>query len=92
MKNKKSEKSDLTAKEKIEQLAQELEKDPKTQELAVVLYVIAGSTLLGKEAQKSLALWTATWADSVINEVEKMREEEKTQELASKIILPNENE
>lgn len=92
MKKKNSEKSDLTVKERIEQLAEELEKNPETQELGVVLYVIAGSTLLGKEAQKSLALWTATWADSVINEVEKIREEEKTQELASKIILPNENE
>ena len=92
MKKKNSQKSDLTVKERIEQLAEELEKNPETPELGVVLYVIAGCSLLGKEAQKSLALWTATWADSVINEVEKIREEEKTQELASKIILPNENE
>ena len=36
MKKKNSEKSDLTVKERIEQLAEELEKNPETQELGVV--------------------------------------------------------
>jgi hypothetical protein len=78
-----------TSKNKLEELANEFEKDPETEELSVVLFVLAGSTLLGKEAIKSLALWNATWADSVINEVGKMREEETTKDLTDKIINPN---
>ena len=81
-----------TSKDRIEELGNELEKNPETEQLSVVLFVLAGSTLLGKEAMKSLALWNATWADSVINEVDKMREEEKVNELTDKIIPPNHNE
>ena len=78
-----------TSKDKLEELANEFEKNPKTEELSVVLFVLAGSTLLGREAMKSLALWNATWADSVINEVGKMREEEITEDLTDKIINPD---
>ena len=78
-----------TSKDKLEELANELEKNPKTEELSVVLFILAGSTLLGKEGMKSLALWNATWADSVINEVGKMREEEITEDLTDKIINPD---
>jgi hypothetical protein len=80
-----------TPKDKLEDLAQELEKNPETEQLSVVLYVVAGATLLGPEAMKSLALWNATWADSVINEVADIREEEQTvKDLSDKIIKPNE--
>ena len=81
-----------TSKDRIEELGNELEKNPETEQLSVVLFVLAGSTLLGKEAMKSLALWNATWADSVINEVDKMREEEKVNELTNKIIPPTDND
>ena len=77
-----------TAREKIEKLADEFDKNPETKELAVVLYVIAGSAMLGDEAVKSLAVWNATWADSVIKEVNKMREEDKIEEITDKIIDP----
>ncbi len=77
-----------TAREKIEKLADEFDKNPETKELAVVLYVIAGSAMLGDEAVKSLAVWNATWADSVIKEVNKMREEDKIEEITDKIINP----
>jgi hypothetical protein len=79
------------AKEKLDKLGSELEKNPETEQLSVVLFVLAGSTLLGKEAMKSIALWNATWADSVINEVDKMREEEKVNDLTDKIIQPPDN-
>ena len=75
-----------TPKEKIEALAEELEKNPQTEDLSVVLFIVAGTTILGKEAQKSLAAWCATWANSVINEVEAIREEETVDELSKKII------
>tara|TARA_B000000565_G_scaffold253676_1_gene230693 strand:+ start:4952 stop:5224 length:273 start_codon:yes stop_codon:yes gene_type:complete len=75
-----------TPKEKIEALAEELEKNPQTEDLSVVLFIVAGTTILGKEAQKSLATWCATWANSVINEVEAIREEETVDELSKKII------
>ena len=78
-----------TPKDKIEELAGELEKNPETEQLSVVLFVLAGSTLLGEEAMKSLALWNATWADSVINEVNSMREEDKINNLTDKIISPD---
>ena len=42
--------------------------------------------MLGEEAVKSLAVWNATWADKVINEVQKIREEESIEDLSSKII------
>ena len=88
--NEKDEKQLLkTSKDRLEELADEFEKNPETEELSVVLFVLAGSTLLGKEAIKSLALWNATWADSVINEVGKMREEETTKDLTNKIINPD---
>ena len=74
------------AKDKIEALAEEFDKHKDTKELAVVLYVIAGSAMLGEEAVKSLAVWNATWADKVINEVQKIREEETIEDLSSKII------
>ena len=74
------------AKDRIEVLAEEFDKDKETKELAVVLYVIAGSAMLGEEAVKSLAVWNATWADKVINEVQKIREEESIEDLSSKII------
>jgi len=77
-------------KDKLEDLAKELEKNPDTEQLAIVLYVVAGSTLLGQEAMKSLALWNATWADSVINEVNDIREEEKINDLTDKIVSPDE--
>ena len=80
------------AKNALEELANELEKNPKTEQLSVVLFVLAGSTMLGEEAMRSLALWNATWADSVISEVDKMREEEKVNDLTDKIIPPNDNE
>ena len=79
-----------TTKDKLENLAKELEKNPDTEQLAIVLYVVAGSTLLGQEAMKSLALWNATWADSVINEVNDIREEEKINDLTNRIAPPNE--
>jgi len=90
MGNKKQE----TPKDKIEKLANEFEGNPETEDLAIVLFVIAGSAMLGKEATKSLALWNATWADSVINEVNKVREEDEaeedvTEKLTKKIIDPN---
>ena len=75
-----------TPKDKIEELADEFEKNPETEQLSVVLFVLAGSTLLGEEAMKSLALWNATWADSVINEVNNIREEDKIDGLTDKII------
>jgi hypothetical protein len=81
-----------TPKEKIEALAKELEGNPDTQELAVVMYVVAGATLLGKEAQKSLALWNATWADSVINEVHKIKEEETVEGLTNNILEKDSND
>ena len=81
-----------TAKEKIEALADEFDKNKETKELAVVLYVIAGSAMLGEEAVKSLAVWNATWADRVINEVNKIREEDKIEELTDRIINDDENE
>tara|TARA_Y100000310_G_C20340118_1_gene649382 strand:+ start:432 stop:695 length:264 start_codon:yes stop_codon:yes gene_type:complete len=83
-----SEEKRKTAREKIEKLADEFDKNPETKELAVVLYVIAGSAMLGDEAVKSLAVWNATWADSVIKEVNKMREEDKIEEITDKIIDP----
>ena len=76
-------------KEKLEELADELEKNPETEQLSVVLFVLAGATLLGQEAMKSLALWNATWADSVINEVNNIREEDKINDLTNKIIPPD---
>jgi len=80
-------------KDKIETLAKELETHPDTRELSVVMYVVAGATLLGQEAQKSLALWNATWADSVINEVNKIREEDAVEALTDNILeKDNENE
>tara|TARA_Y100000310_G_C20548148_1_gene746656 strand:+ start:435 stop:710 length:276 start_codon:yes stop_codon:yes gene_type:complete len=78
-----------TPKDKLEVLAKDFEKNPETEDLSVILFVIAGSTLLGKDAMKSLALWNATWADSVINEVNKIREEEVVDDLTNKIIPPN---
>ena len=75
-----------TPKEKIEALAKELESNAETEDLSVVLYIVAGATILGKEAQKSLAAWSATWANSVINEVEAISEEETVEELSKKII------
>ena len=77
-----------TPKEKIEELANEFEKNPETADLSMVLFVIAGSTLLGKDAIQSLALWNATWAESVVNEVNKMREEDSVDDITDKIILP----
>ena len=77
-----------TPKEKIEALAKELESNPET---SVVLYIVAGATILGEEAQKSLAVWSATWANSVINEVEAIREEEVVDELSKKIIEGDKN-
>ena len=81
-----------TPKEKIEELAKEFEKNPETEELSVVLFVLAGTTILGNEASKSLALWTATWADSVMNEVDKMRKEDEASDVTNKIIPPNNDE
>ena len=78
-----------TPKEKLEDLANEFERNTETEELSVVLFVLAGSTILGKEAMKSLALWNATWADSVINEVGKIREEETVKDLSDKIMKSN---
>ena len=78
-----------TPKEKLEDLANEFERNTETEELSVVLFVLAGSTMLGKEAMKSLALWNATWADSVINEVGKIREEETVKDLSDKIMKSN---
>jgi len=78
-----------TPKDKIEELADEFEKNPETEQLSVVLFVLAGSTLLGEEAMKSLALWNATWADSVISEVNNIREENKVDDLTNKIISPD---
>ena len=80
-----------TPKEKIEALAKELESNPETSNLSVVLYIVAGATILGEEAQKSLAVWSATWANSVINEVEAIREEEVVDELSKKIIKGDKN-
>ena len=77
--------------DKIEKLAKEFEGSPATEDLAVVLYVIAGSAMLGKEAVKSLAIWNATWADSVIKEANKIKEESNIEDLTSKIVDP-ENE
>jgi hypothetical protein len=74
---------------KIESLAKEFEGNPETEDLAVVLYVIAGSSMLGKEAVKSLAVWNATWADSVINEVNKIKEESAVEDLTNKIVNPD---
>jgi len=73
---------------KIEKLAKEFEENPETADLAVVLYVIAGSSMLGKEAVNSLAVWNATWADSVINEVNKIKEEGTVEDLTNKIVNP----
>ena len=78
-----------TPKEKLEDLANEFERNTETEELSVVLFVLAGSTMLGKEAMKSLALWNATWAASVINEVGKIREEETVKDLSDKIMKSN---
>ena len=78
-----------TPKDKIEKLAKEFEGNPETEDLAIVLFVIAGSSMLGKEAVKSLALWNATWADSVIKEVNKIKEEDTVEEITKKIIEPN---
>ena len=75
-----------TPKEKIEARAKELESNPETEYLSVVLYIVAGATILGQEAQKSLAVGTATWANSVINEVEAIREEETVEDLSKQII------
>tara|TARA_R100000808_G_C2043389_1_gene82008 strand:- start:288 stop:560 length:273 start_codon:yes stop_codon:yes gene_type:complete len=75
-----------TPKEKIEALAKELETNPETEDLSVALYIVAGASILGKEAQKSLAAWSATWAEGVINEVEAIREEEAVEKLSKKII------
>lgn len=83
-----SEEERKSAREKIEKLADEFDKGSGTKELAVVLYVIAGSAMLGEEAVKSLALWNATWADSVIKEVNKIKEEDKVEEITDKIIDP----
>ena len=89
--NKKDKEQQLlkTYKDKLEKLANELEENPETEQLSIILFVVAGSTLLGQEAMKSLALWNATWADSVINEVDKMREEEKVNDMTNKIISTN---
>ena len=86
--NKKDKEQQLlkTYKDKLEKLANELEESPETEQLSIILFVVAGSTLLGQEAMKSLALWNATWADSVINEVGKIREEEKVNDMTNKII------
>ena len=78
-----------TPRDKIEKLAKEFEENPETEDLAIVLFVIAGSAMLGKEAVKSLALWNATWADSVINEVNKIKEEDVVEGLTKKITDPN---
>ena len=78
-----------TPTENLEDLANEFERNTETEELSVVLFVLAGSTMLGKEAMKSLALWNATWADSVINEVGKIREEETVKDLSDKIMKSN---
>ena len=75
-----------TPKEKIEALAKELEANSETEDLSVALYIVAGASILGKEAQKSFAAWSATWAEGVINEVEAIREEETVEELSKKII------
>ena len=56
-----------TPKEKIEALAKELEANSETEDLSVALYIVAGASILGKEAQKSFASWSATWAEGVIN-------------------------
>jgi len=77
-----------TPRGKIERLAKEFEGNPDTEDLAVVLYVIAGSSMLGKEAVNSLAVWNATWADSVINEVNKIKEEDSIENLTNKIVNP----
>ena len=78
-----------TPKEKIEELAKSLESDSKNEDVCTVLYVVAGSTMLGPEGQASLAVWVATWADSVINEVNKIKEESTVEDLTKKIISPN---
>ena len=78
-----------TPKEKIEELAKSLESDPENEEICTVLYVVAGSTMLGPEGQASLAVWVATWADSVINEANKIKEEGKVEDLTNKIINPD---
>ena len=75
-----------TPKEKIEALAKELEANSETEDLSVALYIVAGASILGKEAQKSFAAWQATWAEGVINEVEAIREGEAVEKLSKKII------
>lgn len=88
--NKENIKNDLElAKTKLESLGEEFEKNPSTAELAMILYVVAGTTLIGKEAMKSLAVWNASWADKVLKEIVKMREDEAAVEaLTNKLDSP----
>lgn len=88
--NKENIKNDLNlAKTKLESLGEEFEKNPSTAELAIILYVAAGAALIGKEAMKSLAVWNASWADKIIKEIVKMREDEANIEaLTNKLDSP----
>lgn len=87
--NKENTKDDLSlAKDRIENLAKDFENNPLTAELSIILYIAAGTTLIGKEAMKSLAVWNASWADKVLKEIVKMREDEAAIEALTNKVTP----
>lgn len=76
-----------TPKEKIEELAKELEQDPNNSNLSTILFIIAGSTLLGPRGVAALTAWLAAWAENIIEEAKGIQEESKLMDADKPVII-----